>query len=38
MDHSNHSMEGIAVNKDSNPCSDSLTDLEFLEHMIHITK
>jgi uncharacterized protein (DUF305 family) len=34
MDHSNHSMEGTAVNKYSNPCSDSLTDLEFLEHMI----
>ena len=33
MDHSNHTMEE-AVNTGSNPCTDVLTDLEYLEHMI----
>ena len=33
MDHSNHTMEK-GVNTGSNPCTDVLTDLEYLEHMI----
>jgi uncharacterized protein (DUF305 family) len=36
MDHSqmNHSQMTTDSNTDSNPCTDTLTDLEYLEHMI----
>jgi len=33
MDHSNHKMD-MKNNSKSNPCTDTLTDAEFLEHMI----
>ena len=33
MDHSNHSNHSNHLNK-SNPCTDKLTDIEYLEHMI----
>jgi len=33
MDHSNHKMD-MTKNSNSNPCTDTLTDDEFLKHMI----
>ena len=33
MDHSKHKMN-MKNNSNSNPCTDTLTDAEFLEHMI----
>ena len=34
MNHSNHNMNHSNHNMNSNPCTDKLTDLEYLEHMI----
>ena len=34
MDHSNHKMDNSNKLDNSNPCTDTLTDAEFLEHMI----
>lgn len=34
MDHSNHSNHSTHYEPGSNPCTDKLTDLEYLEHMI----
>ena len=34
MNHSKHMMNNNSTNSISNPCTDKLTDLEYLEHMI----
>ena len=33
MKHSNHKMDKV-LKKNSNPCTDKLTDIEYLEHMV----
>ena len=33
MDHSQHN-HGTTIDSESNPCTDKLTDIEYLEHMI----
>ena len=34
MNHSNHRMNHLQNDSESNPCTDVLTDIEYLEHMI----
>ena len=34
MNHSNHHMNLKPNESESNPCTDVLTDIEYLEHMI----